>query len=218
LQEVCVTVLHDPETPGSERRSPPAAGRVVGGLVLMAAGVAWMAHQLGWVDLDAGLILALAVLAVGIALLVHSTDANDHGGLVVMGVFLVLASLLGGSSLPATLAMGERVYEPAALADVEDRYELAAGQLTLDLTGVDVPDRTEVDVSVGFGQIVVIVSAGQALEVEGAAAAGEVNLLGQVQEGVMVSHDIAVGADGRALVLDLSVIAGEIEVREVARG
>ena len=104
--------------------------------------------------------VALLVVGLGLVASAFTPGRTGRGGLVVLGVVLSLA-LLFASSVPWTAGagVGDRDYRPASVADVRDRYELGAGDLTVDLSRIDVADIDEplhVAVDQGIGDMTVI--------------------------------------------------------------
>jgi hypothetical protein len=177
-----------------------------------------MAGRLGWFEFDAGLVLPMLVAVVGLALVATAFIGERHPGLVVLGVILALATVIQAMGVPFDGGVGDRTFTPTS-ASLETSYDLAAGNLVVDLSGVDFSGPKEIDVRVGFGQVLVKVPADVRVTADGKALAGRVDLLGQVDEGLGVSRSIdSVGPeDGESLVLHLSAVAGQIDL-EVSRG
>lgn len=95
-----------------------------------------------------------------------------------------------------------------------DGYELGAGNLTLDLTGLVVgPGTTTVNAAVGAGELHVTVPEGARVEVESQVDVGVSRLFGDAESGLgVVQRATSGGEAGSVLRLVLSVDAGEIEV------
>jgi hypothetical protein len=199
-----------------ERPVKRSAGRLVGGLLIVGVGVAWMAERVGLVEMDAGLVLPLLVLAVGVALLVSWRD-ETHGGLIGLGVVLTVLSVVSAMAVPLG-PIGDRRFEPVTAADVADHYEMTAGSLELDLSRLEVSETIRVSARVGFGEIDVMVPAGVAVVVQSHAFVGQLGILGTRDEGVGLGRRVERGTAEPLLVLDLTVVAGEVTVTEVQRG
>jgi hypothetical protein len=209
-----------PEHPTAEL--PPEAsdrtfGSVVAGLILVAIGVVWMLGALDVIEVRLSMILPLALTIVGAALMAGAFRGS-HPALVGMGVFLTVVTLLA-SFLPDSFrgGIGDRVERPAAVAELQERYDLAFGEITIDLSGLDLTESKQVEVSVFAGQINVVVPPGIPYRVEASAGAGEIHAGGEVSEGLTPRLQYtSPGFDTAAvtLTLDLQVGAGEIEVRE----
>lgn len=188
-------------------------GRIVAGLLLVALGVLWMFEEFTEVDLPWTALLAAALVVIGAALM-FGASGGSHPSLVVLGV--VLSVLVVGSSalgditdVPFRGGVGDRNFAPATPAD---EYRLAVGSLTVDLTESAL-DGQEVTMSVGIGELVVIVPRGTAVTISAAAGIGEVVALDQTESGF--GPEVVLTATGEpAVVLNLRVGIGKVEVRE----
>jgi phage shock protein PspC (stress-responsive transcriptional regulator)/predicted membrane protein len=187
--------------------------------------------------------IAAVILAIGVALLlqsagaIHLTLAIAFGIVfVVLGAVLVLGARFGRSPLlvvlgfcllpfaaaavlvpePLTGGAGNLHFAPQTVAALHPTYRLAAGQLTVDLSGVDLGGGSAtVASSVALGQLVVIVPADTLVDVTATVGAGEASVLGRAVSGVQISSDVetATGvAPSGTLTLSLSVGCGQITV------
>ncbi len=186
--------------------------------------------------------LAAVVLAVGVALLlqsagaIHLTAEMGFGIVfVVLGLTLVIGAWFRGSSPlvwlgicllpfaaaaalvpePLTGGVGQVSYSPE-LSTLQPAYRLVAGQLTVDLSGIDVGNQhLSVTASDAFGQLVVFVPPGTTVDVLGKVGAGQLTLLGSTNSGVQIADRLvaATGAEpSGSLDLKLSVGFGQITV------
>ncbi len=208
-----MTALRERQTDRPVKRS---MGRLVGGLLIVGVGVVWLAERAGLVEMDAGLVLPLLIAAVGVALLASWRD-ETHGGLIGLGVVLTVLSLVSAMAVPLG-PIGDRRFEPRAVTDLVDHYEMTAGRLELDLSRLDVSETTRVSARVGFGEIDVVVPDGVSVVAEGHAFVGRLGILGTADDGVGVDRRVERGTAHPLLVLDLTVVAGEVTVTEVHRG
>jgi hypothetical protein len=184
-----------------------AALVAVGGLALIDAihsGVAPVAYPL----------LALGV--VGLGLILGSVGARSRG-LIPVGALLAVGVLL--ASIAPDPRFGQITATPRTGADIQDSYELTAGEVDLDLTQIDnVRDLDRpIAVKVVTGQINVMVPAGVDVTVESHATAGDLKILGRETNGT--DSELAVSpnhpTDARPdLVLDLRVGLGEVDVTQ----
>lgn len=197
-------------------RSSAPVGTLTVGTLLVLAGLVWLADETGVVDVAWPVTVALAVAAVGVLLL--ATARSPHaGGLVPLGIVLlvvmVLTSILPGVPLVGG-GTGERTYRPTTAAELSGQYELGAGDLVLDLR--DLPPRTtagrETEVSVGMGEITVLVPHDLSVDVTASAGTGQVDVLGTRHEGPGPRVDELVGSGADPLVLRLHVGIGSVEV------
>lgn len=210
--------IADTSTP-SERQTAPAPspryGAVVAGATLVVLGVLWLLDATGVIDLRLALVLPSALAVIGVALIVGSFT-GPHSGLVVAGVFLSIATLVVALA-PAGFqgGVGERDIRVTQQSELEDRYDMALGKVILDLGDLSLTQSAEVDVSVGAGEIWVILPPGLPIKVNATVGAGEIDLLGENADGLSprLTHT-SEGFDSApvTLTLDLNVGAGKIEV------
>src|SRR5688572_1090833 len=116
-----------PPPPGARERSVDT--RVVGGL-LLSFGVGWLAMESGMLGMSWTSLLAGVLLLLGVGMVV--TPRAGHGGrLVALGIALTIA-LASISSLRVHVGggVGDTTERPAVAADIPDRYEQTAGELT----------------------------------------------------------------------------------------
>ena len=136
-------------------RSP--VGRLTLAGVLIAVGVLVLVTRLTDWEPGPRPFLGAALLVVGLGLVAAAfvPGRTGRGGLIALGIVLSLALALASSVPWSTGAgVGDRDYRPASVAEVRDRYELGAGDLTVDLSRIDVDDidaplRIEIDHGVG---------------------------------------------------------------------
>jgi hypothetical protein len=202
------------DRPGS---SPPdRRGPTVTGLVLVAVGVLWSLHLLG-VDLRWELVLPAALVLTGVALLLGGRSAVVRG-LVPVGVVLsvlAVATVVTDTVPTVTSGAGDRDVRITDVADLDPVYELGAGDLTLDLRGLDLPPGvTPLRVSVGVGQLRVQVPADARLVVDADVGGGELEVLGTQVDGVGASRRIveAGAPDAGTLEVEANVGLGRLEV------
>jgi phage shock protein PspC (stress-responsive transcriptional regulator) len=133
-----------------------------------------------------GLLALLSMLGVDIRWDVALAVAATAGGLVVLGVSLAgLALAVSATDIRLDGPIGDRFYTPAAAEDVNRSYELAIGELDLDLSNTALADGdTTVDANVGIGDLTVVVPRDVAVDVEATASAGSVSLFGRHTSGV----------------------------------
>jgi phage shock protein PspC (stress-responsive transcriptional regulator) len=206
------TAIREP----AQRRPRSVAGWVTVALALLAGGVAGVLDNFGVVNMTPTRTLALMLTVVGAGLLVTSVWGRA-GWLILVGVLLlpVVAATSVLNDLPVAGQTGDRVERPRTLAEVRPGYQLAAGNLTIDLSQVRFGSRpTAVDAKVSAGEIRVLVPAGQPVTVHATAGAGEIRSFGRRDSGFQVRSDVSSGRSERLgqLVLDLRVGVGSITV------
>lgn len=203
--------------------SPPVApakqniGRLVAGVLFIAYGLVWMADRLEWIDLGTRSLLPLALIGVGIALMALAFTGS-HEGLIVLGVFLAIATMMASLSpfdVDAS-GVGDRTIRVTTMSQLEPGYELGMGNLVLDLSDLAVTEPVTVSANVGVGELNVIVPPGMAVKIEASSGIGEVVFFGSRQGGFGVDHDYrSPGFDSGepGIELDLSVGIGKVEVK-----
>jgi len=209
-----MTTLTQPPTETRPTRRP-WNGLTILGALLIALGVLWLLDHYDVFDLDTALILPLGLLAIGISLIVGSRH-GEHAGLVVLGVvvsILVVAAAVAPVS-SFTNGVGDVRHEPTGA--IEGTYDHGLGKMVLDLTSAEVDGTVETTAEVAIGELIVIIPAGTDYRITADVAAGELDVLGQSNDGIGL--DLTTTSDGfdeavDRLVLNLEVFTGRIEVR-----
>jgi phage shock protein PspC (stress-responsive transcriptional regulator)/predicted membrane protein len=173
----------EPLAPRAPR--PPSLFLPVFGSLVAAVGLLALLSMLG-VDIRWDVALAVAATAVGVLVVAGAILHRRTGGLVVLGVSLAgLALAVSATDIRLDGPIGDRFYTPAAAEDVNRSYELAIGELDLDLSNTALADGdTTVDANVGIGDLTVVVPRDVAVDVEATASAGSVSLFGRHTSGV----------------------------------
>jgi hypothetical protein len=206
-----------PPAPPVDRQGPAAATVLVGALLVLV-GIGWLLDAAG-VEVPWRAVLPAALIAVGLATVAGSLRGRQHG-LMVLGLVLTVALAVAVATdwdleLTAAGGVGERVHEPTTTNDLRD-YRLAVGQLTVDLTGLQVPaGTTTVKARVGLGELVVKAPAGVAVRLDGRSGVGQVHGLDREENGLGNRLDVRTGdfdGAGRRLLLELRAGVGEIRV------
>ncbi|MFE9848904.1 PspC domain-containing protein [Streptomyces sp. NPDC005576] len=206
----------------------------IGGLVrflAVVAGVAaawpgWGGHPLGE-SLQIGAVAALAVLGVG--LLVASFVGRTGFGTLVFAL-LVTGVLAASTVLPKDIGTTwARVeWRPTTAAALRPSYDIGAGTVRLDLSGLPVPLGTTLStrVEAGAGRVVVVVPQDASVRVRAKVGLGDVTLPGDpAGEDIDVAPDRRTtrtlappkGADlAGTIELRLEVGLGQVEVTRAA--
>ena len=194
-----------------------ATPQVVVGAALVLIGALWLLERAGVIELTATTVLSVATIVVGLAIVILSWD-GPHVGLVVFGV--VLAMVASASALAPLEGfqggVGERVVEPATVGEIELDYNLAMGALTVDLTDLDeLRENVSISASVGLGELMVRLPEGVEFEVLAKAGAGQIEILGETEEGLGVEHTYTSASfdeEAAGITLVLDVFMGRVEV------
>jgi hypothetical protein len=180
-----------PGEPGAQQAKAPAGprspipGLTIAGLLIVLGLLALITRFGGW-DLGPRGFIGSALLVVGIGLVAAAFTGGRtaRGGLITLGVVLAVA-LVAVSTLPwngVRGGVGDRTFRPATEAQVRDVYRGGLGDMTVDLTAIDVsglagPITTRVEHGVGDLAIVLPPDADVRLSVQ--IGVGSVDLLGQ---------------------------------------
>lgn len=210
--------LPPPPPPPPPPPGPSITRYVLSGLVV-AAGVAALLDRSGAFTVDQGPFLAFSLVVVGTAIAVGHRYGRTRG-LKVVGTVLV-AILVAGTTDAFVLdgGIGDATHVVDSFDDLQGRYELTAGELTIDLSGLPDADRElSFEAHVGVGEITVILPDSGMVRAAGSAGLGKVYVLGQVTEGVSARQEVtsprlfAEPTGGGSLTIDVTARAGLGEV------
>jgi len=201
----------------ARRRYP--VGWITLGAILAAGAVSALLDVLGAVDVTAQefLIVALGLAGVGV---VAGALLGRVWGPLALGVATAFA--LAAVSLPDAPVhggVGDKTVRPSTTSELQSVYRLGAGNLVLDLRSLTLtPGDHYVEASVAYGRLVVLVPDGTAVDADGQASVGQVDLFGREEGGVGVetsaseSPPLGTPPLGR-LHLDVAVGVGRVETR-----
>jgi hypothetical protein len=201
------------------RRSIPV-GRLVFGLALLAVGVVWLLASLDVVDVRPGIILSVALIAVGVALATVS-GSRGHGGLIALGVILTVAlTFTTAFDIRLEGGVGDKAVRPTSIEETSEGIHLAVGQLRVDLTGLTLPEGTtaSTEITLGIGELIIEVPNTIQVDVRAKVGAGQITLFGTPHDGVNIEatgRNSPPSASGRRLLLTVSVGLGQVTVREL---
>jgi phage shock protein PspC (stress-responsive transcriptional regulator) len=202
-------------------REPNPLTGIVWGVLLVYAGGVWLSEATDAVEVDLVAALAGAIGIVGLGLIVSAWFGRARG-LIALGLVLVVScTAIALVDVPFRGGIGDRRYEPRSLTEVEPRYQLAVGQLTLDLSALDVPtgERLDIEVTAAIGEVIVEVPADATIEIRGRVDAGELSLLEhRSRDGINVEQTVTAPSDsGGTIDLDVHVGFGAVSVRTIER-
>jgi hypothetical protein len=188
------------------------------GALLAAAGLFGLLAVLDVYSIEVDLALAAAVAVVGAAVAIGAFTGHRVGALVLVGLVL-LGGFAVAASVPVSVSAGtgDKLERPLDAAALQSSYEFGIGDYTVDLSQVELqPGETNVDVSLGIGDLLVTVPEGVALEIDAHAGAGDVIVLGDEDDGLGADRQASQPgstSDAPVLVLEADVGLGKVEVR-----
>jgi hypothetical protein len=197
-------------------------GRMTWSVVLIVAGAAWLIDLTGAASVDLGLVVALELALVGIALLVGAFFGRARG-LIALGIVLaVFAGTFAAIDVPLHGDVGERIVRPTRIAALDSHYRLAVGHLLLDLNGATLDGRSHrVVLTDAIGFIEVFVPANARVEIKARSDVGAIRILGRPElSGNHVHTDVVddpPGSSGPRIVIDTHVGFGAIRVERTQR-
>ena len=210
----------DPAPEGSAGSPPEGSDgerlpldRLLTGLALVLIGGLWLVDAAELAEVRWQAVLPALLALVGVALLA-TARRESHGGLIAAGIVLGVLVLLTADPMAAVVAgVGERAEQPVDAATAEEGFELGVGSLEVDLRGLDdLEEGLTVPVSVGIGEVVVVLPEAVGAEVEASVGIGETLVLGRSQGGLGVSATETIEGEP-VLVLEASAGIGRVEVR-----
>ncbi|WP_232680462.1 PspC domain-containing protein [Nocardioides sp. R-C-SC26] len=224
------TAPHASYPPPLPRRRGPLLFWYSVALIAIVLGSLCTIEFAGGFSFPAGLYPATAMAICGVMLVVGAFWGRA-GGVIALGLIAALATV--GATVADRIDAGRLEARPATASEVRADYDLAVGELVLDLSHVTDPDRLDdltIEVTVDIGRASVIVPDGVDVTVDSEVSLGERRLFGATSEGnsgtsVIESRDLEAGRDGTAgqpgapsgdvphLRLDVTVGLGVIDIQ-----
>jgi hypothetical protein len=194
-------------------------GRLALATVLIVVGVMGVGQSAGWWDPLARHYAGAVLVTLGGGLLIGAMFGRARW-LIVIG--LMAAPLLFAGALldvPLDGGFGDPQYAPQSVADLEPTYRLIGGDMTVDLTDLELgaDEVHTVDASVAFGRLEVLIPEELGFDINAEVDGGEIQIDGRiVNNGINV--DTTKSFDGTGMIdLDLHVGFGELVIVEVER-
>lgn len=198
----------------SKPKNPPSMlGRLAIAVTLIANGVmAFFDYAVTTFDPSPRHYLGMTLGIIGLALIVGAVMGRARG-LIVLGIFvaplLVLSPL---AEFELGNGIGQRRIAVSSVDEMAPTYNLAIGELVVDLRGVDFSGQTfELATSVGIGSLQILVPPDVAVEVAAEVGIGEAQVFGAVRSGFARSLEVSRSGNG-TLVLDAQTLIGEVRV------
>jgi len=163
--------------------------------------------------------LALPLLVIGAALCVGAWWGRAKW-LIPLGVVLSMGVMaVAVVDVPIRGGVGDRVYRPLAVSELQSPYRLGAGDMKLDLAALGTgPASATVEATLGVGDLEVVVPDAAEVVVDVHAGAGDVVVFGRQWDGFDVGRRLVEpGREGGGrLVLTARVGFGKVEVRRAS--
>jgi predicted membrane protein len=139
--------------------------------------------------------------------------------LPVLFALLVLGLIIGFGAGGFNGEFDARSLEvrPAAVSDLPDDITLGAGEITVDLTDLDIEDFADLttphqlDIDLNAGEVTIELPEDLPVSVDASAAAGDITVFNSRRDGIRPRIDV--GEEGAVLELDIRVGVGEITVQ-----
>jgi phage shock protein PspC (stress-responsive transcriptional regulator) len=158
-------------------------------LAFVVTGLTILADQAGMVHLQLGQFFGIALATLGAGLLVAVRWGRAR--MLIVFSILLLPIALGSSivKMPLRGSVGGVSYMPVNTHQLEPRYDLLVGKMTLDLSQVDLRGTHAVKIDAVAGRAVVYVPRNVSTTVDGHVQAGDVSIFGQTRSGVDLNFD-----------------------------
>jgi phage shock protein PspC (stress-responsive transcriptional regulator) len=201
----------------------PIPGITIAALLILMGAMAMFSNVSPWEIHPRGFFgVALLVVGLGLVAAAFSTGRTARGGLIALGVVLSLA-LAAAASEPwegRGDGVGDRTFRPGSEAAVQDVYRGDVGDLTLDLTRIDVGDEGPVSTQVqhGAGDVQVLVPFDADVQLTVESGLGSVDAFGEGQvDGFFAGRGAGAWVDDGVPDIELVIHNGLGDV-EVSRG
>jgi len=203
------------EPPAPKEHKPQRITWTVLSLLALLAAVGLAASTGDWWNVSATRLLGIGVVTIGVGVVAGQLRSGGARGLIPLGILAALA-LVPVSAVDGLLddGVGEATYRPTSIAELETTYEHGIGQLVVDLSELDFEGRSDtIDIDLGIGELIVIVSKDTGGQAVLQARAGEVSHFRPNTNSV--SFDEGLNVDSGAVVfegengsLDLNINVG----------
>jgi hypothetical protein len=156
--------------------------------------------------------LGAVTLVLGVALLVAAWWGRARIA-IILGL-LVAPLLVAATATRVDFAgrWGDYWYQPTTAAEVAERYDIAVGDLSLDLRESSLRGPLAIDAEVGAGRLLVIVPLDADLRIDAHVGIGTVDLLGSRRGGIDVERSITSEGTGPHIDLDVQAGFGELMI------
>jgi phage shock protein PspC (stress-responsive transcriptional regulator) len=206
-----------PPPPPPKQRSPLGLATLSTALLVMGAMVSWNSYADD--DFKAVAVFATGLAVIGIGLLV-SAFAGRARWLVLPAIPLAMATAIAGAVDASGFSggIGEARWAPSTVAEAEEPFRLGIGDAELDLRDLPPGSSADVEVSLGVGELTVIVPEDARVILSGEVSAGDAEVFGErPADGTDIdldgTHEPDVGPTDGVITLDVELGLGDLEVR-----
>jgi phage shock protein PspC (stress-responsive transcriptional regulator) len=209
-----------PKRPGRRSGGPLMALLAIGLALATYGSLIWAGSTFSWTGSHAAIAFAGSLAAIGLLLVVLGFAGWRAGFVSFLAVVLALsawASALVPTGIQVSGRVGDAAWRPTTVA-AGTNYHLGLGDGVLDLNGLPTQGLSEakIPVSVGMGDLRVLVPPGLTVKVVGHVGLGEILLPGDArnsgQGGSDVSRSIVLGDGPTEVVVNAGVGIGQLTV------
>jgi hypothetical protein len=175
----------EPDRPGQRTsHSSLPITPVIAGLLATLGGTAVLVGAAGWADVHPAVFIGAALAAV-VGGFVARTVRGGGRGLVPISLLMLTAVTVGAVASPyLDEGTGDKDAHPTTFSDVQADYSYGIGSMVVDLRDVDFPAGVHhIDVDHGIGSAQVWLPAGVSYEVTGDTDVGDIDVLGETEDG-----------------------------------
>lgn len=163
--------------PNWRPRERSALGPLTVGAALVTAGSLVALDQADALSVPTVVVLASALVVVGLGLLVGAFIGRARG-LIVLGIVLsIVTAVAGVVHLPASNSVGDQSWRPLTVGEVAPTYEWGIGDVELDLGAVSAPAPVVTSVNLGVGDLRITVPRDATVRLHAEVGAGVIDTI-----------------------------------------
>ncbi len=193
-------------------RPPSPLAWYVLGAMLIGLGALALVDNVAGVEIAFAQYFGLALGLIGIGLVIGAWFGHARW-LILLGILVLpfawAASLI---DVPLEGGWGSQRYSPTTANELQSEYRLVGGRIWLDLTRLEGTEPVELAASVAAGQIVVILPQDATVDLDASVGGGELEMLGERQNGTQLTDRLVMEGDGPTLTIDLETGFGDLRV------
>ncbi len=207
------------------------------GMALLSGGTLWLLDTAGLIAMSFITVLSVLLIILGTGMML--SGGKPQGGVIAAGI-IVICALVAASFFATTLTvpfsepmtaldsgtipfegalLGDATLAPSSPEDLRSHYSFGVGEVTFDLSGVELPaGETPLSLKMGVGHLVLIVPPEVSVRGHAEIGAGEIIMFGRLLSagtGGTSSFNVPAASPGeleRVLLLEIKGGIGEVEV------